>query len=932
VESAGTGAVVEPLLSLEREDLTGVLEFVAQGITTRIFVRAGEIIFADAGTVGETLGRMLIRSGRLTEEHVAAIIRHMTDSLIDGRYIRFGEVLIEHGFLTGGELDIALTQQVKEKLMGCVHRGTGAWSFTRNDSRVEDVGSYVLRTRPMLVDATAHLPERRLETVLVLNQNRFPEVVAPESILIEEFELSRTEAAVLRDLDGTSSFQFLFSSKPASARAAPMIAALVLGHGVELRTTPAGARQPSETRPVPPEFRTARRARFPEDRTMPHPAPPVATNGAIKRVRPSAPDLPIHGAFSPAGDASHSTPTIMVAQAVAERRSSRMGLEPPTAEAQTRTREAFERLKATLEGRKPLNKKRRWPDPTNDHERRLMAESAFLSGRIHLRAEDAERALPGLHRALELRPEEHEYELYVKWAQMLVNETFQDDARRTEVQTLAARVVRENRTCALGLTILGHCVMHDGKNEAALRFFQRAADLDPRIVDPGRLAHLVSARASSASAGHVGETKRMPSRAEISARKAERGQLATPLDELVPVSKVGELLNDIRSSGARGAESTDLPRASGATRRAQQSRQDIRSSESGLHTPRGGLRVEAVSASAEHPSLDDATLATTPEAPPITETPHPPPPPPVFQPTPTAPLFTPIGSPFPSSVSGSAPASEQPSSSRRPPHSLPPPSLPPPAPADLKPPPPPIRGAMSPWQRPAHSERPKGANGPSSTNGTTPWSPSRIAPPVPQRVPHAEPARVVIEDLPTGRPNHGRIIAIALAWSASLAVTAAVFYFVGTREAAVASPSSTASTPTSALAATNAVLPTATATVSPSAVSEVVPAPSAAPTPAASIASTTAPAESTISPATTPEAPGVRAKPASSATKDGRPITTGSLRTPKAYGRRIYVDGHMIGEGGHDLTVSCGAHRVKVGSTGTEKPVSIPCGGLLELD
>jgi hypothetical protein len=40
----------------------------------------------------------------------------------------------------------------------------------------------------------------------------------------------------------------------------------------------------------------------------------------------------------------------------------------------------------------------------------------------------------------------------------------------------------------------------------------------------------------------------------------------------------------------------------------------------------------------------------------------------------------------------------------------------------------------------------------------------------------------------------------------------------------------------------------------------------------------------------------------------------------------------MIGEGGHDLTVSCGAHRVKVGSTGTEKPVSIPCGGLLELD
>src|SRR5262249_3715715 len=50
VESSGSGAVWQPLLSVEREDLSGVLEFHAQGITTRIFARGGEIVFAEAGT------------------------------------------------------------------------------------------------------------------------------------------------------------------------------------------------------------------------------------------------------------------------------------------------------------------------------------------------------------------------------------------------------------------------------------------------------------------------------------------------------------------------------------------------------------------------------------------------------------------------------------------------------------------------------------------------------------------------------------------------------------------------------------------------------------------------------------------------------------------------------------------------------------------
>lgn len=913
MESAGTGAVVEPLLTLEREDLTGVLEFVAQGVTTRIFVRAGEIAFADQGTIGETLGRTLLRCGRLGEEHVAGILRHMTDSLVAGRHVRFGEILVEYGFMTADELEMALTEQVKAKLIGCVHRGTGAWSFTNNDSRIDEVGSYVLRTRPMLVDAAALLAERRLETVLVLNQNRFPEIVAPESILIEEFELSRAEAAVLRDLDGTSSFQFLFSSKPALAQAAPVIAALVLGHGVELRTTPAGVRQSSEARLVPKEFQTARRGRLDDDKATPREGGPAPANGATKHLTPSSPDSPGRGLPS-IGRPSFSSVTVTAAQAVTLRRSSRTGLEPPTTEVHARTRDAFERLKSALDAHRPLNKKRRWPDPATDLERRLMAESAFYSGRMHLRAEETERALPGLHRALELRPREREYELYVKWAQMLVNDEFKDDARRTEVKTLAARLVREESRCALAFAILGHCMMHDGKDEAGLRFFQRANALDAKVVDSASLAHLLGARLAP-------ESGRTLAKVDISTRKNIRGQLPTPIDELVPASKTSDSGDEHRPSveGTTGARS---------------SRQNIRSAEPRHRTPHGGLR--AVSA-----PTPESELERTPQGPPITETPHPPAPPPIFQPTPTAPLFSPVplASPIPAATARARPSG-------------PPLTLPVDMPSGPRPPPLPERGARQVSGPPAPIAPPKappparptgdegdGRSAPPPSQGSPPGvaRPRPVEPPPPRtqtqtqsmalppaappRPSEGDPSRSAAgqaqhrpHDRATTKATPARAITIALA--GSFAVAAAIVVWVGTRQTAIGT------TPSS-------VTSTSVQTTEPSEV-PAAPTESTPPTPVP-VPEPTTPPSSAAKP-TEPTADTSAVKPtASTTTKDGHPA--GTLRAPKAVGRRIYFDGRIVGEGGvHDLTVPCGTHRVKVGSTGTEHPVTIPCGGVVEVN
>src|SRR5207237_927433 len=123
--NAGHGGVASALLALERDKKTGTLGFQAEGVTTRVFLDAGTPIGADGGVLGETLGNVLIREGIITHAHFAAVVRNMTDALLDDENEedkRFGEVLVELGILTKEGRDQALSTQVEKKIIGCVAR------------------------------------------------------------------------------------------------------------------------------------------------------------------------------------------------------------------------------------------------------------------------------------------------------------------------------------------------------------------------------------------------------------------------------------------------------------------------------------------------------------------------------------------------------------------------------------------------------------------------------------------------------------------------------------------------------------------------------------------------------------------------------------------------------------------------------------------
>jgi tetratricopeptide (TPR) repeat protein len=105
------------LLDLAQRSETGVLEAHCEGVTTRVYVRRGAPISVEGGSLRETLGRLLMRTGQLSGRDYERVIQRMTEHLIDNEHQRMGEVLIELDLMKPPDVYQALSRQGGEKII-----------------------------------------------------------------------------------------------------------------------------------------------------------------------------------------------------------------------------------------------------------------------------------------------------------------------------------------------------------------------------------------------------------------------------------------------------------------------------------------------------------------------------------------------------------------------------------------------------------------------------------------------------------------------------------------------------------------------------------------------------------------------------------------------------------------------------------------------
>jgi hypothetical protein len=105
----GTTALPEMLFTIHRHRVPGIVQATRDGVSKRVYLKDGNVIFAESGDREDSLGKYLLRNTRLTPAQFDETMRQRA-----GAHQRYGEILIESKLLTPAEIYQAIRSQVQE--------------------------------------------------------------------------------------------------------------------------------------------------------------------------------------------------------------------------------------------------------------------------------------------------------------------------------------------------------------------------------------------------------------------------------------------------------------------------------------------------------------------------------------------------------------------------------------------------------------------------------------------------------------------------------------------------------------------------------------------------------------------------------------------------------------------------------------------------
>lgn len=432
------------IAALRAKQRTGRLTVDADSSRTFVYLREGHIVFAEEGTQGETLGRLLVRQKLLSQEQYLTVLSKMTDALVSNEQIRFGETAVELGYLSEQQVRSALVDQVRWKVVRCFMREAPTWSFVDGESLLDDVPELLMTLEGLFFDAAQWFErEQNFECGLekVLGRYVFLE---PGSRMPFAYALSLDDAFTdaLSMFDGQRTTSELLQRSP------------VAGFPMEAVLTTLAVLQP---------------ACFLEQRLAPKVDPARSPATAARAPAAVAP--------APAAAPIPARPAIPVAIA------------PPIDRA--RVSQVFQRISEQPRAR--VAQEAHFREPKSDQERRLLAEQAYQHGRKQLDAGRFELALPHLRRAVELEPDGKEYRLVVDFAEQRDRLTT-DTVASTRLRRAAVEILRADPNFAYGFYVAGYLQFAGGDYPAAKRYLLRSLSLDPTLTDAERYLRLCELR------------------------------------------------------------------------------------------------------------------------------------------------------------------------------------------------------------------------------------------------------------------------------------------------------------------------------------------------------------------------------------------------------------------------------------------------------
>ncbi len=112
------------LIGIQRGTRTGVLKIVSESIVRQVYIRKGDMIFAESSFEDDRLGDLLLREGRITLKQFNQASRRLI-----GTGEKLGKILVDMNCLTPQELYEAVQHQVNEIILSLFSIEEGAFEF-----------------------------------------------------------------------------------------------------------------------------------------------------------------------------------------------------------------------------------------------------------------------------------------------------------------------------------------------------------------------------------------------------------------------------------------------------------------------------------------------------------------------------------------------------------------------------------------------------------------------------------------------------------------------------------------------------------------------------------------------------------------------------------------------------------------------------------
>jgi CheY-like chemotaxis protein/tetratricopeptide (TPR) repeat protein len=474
---------------------SGVVELRHGKKLKQIQLRAGVPEAVRSNLMNETLGHLLVASGTITEDVLAACVARMKT-----RGGLIGQILIASQMLDEEALTRALRRQADEKLQDLFTWRAGIYRLHQR-ARLKSANSLYLSRSPaelVLHGALERMPRDVIDARLAQHA---PRVVVPGGSPFYEFQRAGLDAqgrAWVARLDGSKTVAELGAGDERSRR---LLYALIVLELVGLEERAPGA-QPSAASPTRRPLREVRRnVQNSEERVQtPETALRADLSGLAQQLRNPNPWQAL-GVPAEAGDeriravyaelAKRTHPDRCVGASDATRKLAE--------ELFALASRAYESIR-DAEARQGWFREQRQAEADaaarEESERAVYAESEFTRGEALLRARRASDALQAFQNAVDAYPDECDYHVYLGWAYYQVSP---DTPGRVDQ---AMRMVMKGRKLApdrrTPYLFLGRLCQAAGQIDNAEKMYARAIQLDPDCVEAMRELRLVRMRQDKA--------------------------------------------------------------------------------------------------------------------------------------------------------------------------------------------------------------------------------------------------------------------------------------------------------------------------------------------------------------------------------------------------------------------------------------------------